>query len=72
VKLLIDNHCDVNVSNGGGNTALILSAFNGHLQCVKQLIDNHCDVNIRNNFWNISLILAAENGPFRVRETTYW
>jgi ankyrin repeat protein len=46
VKLLIDNHCDVNVRNSKGNTALILAAYNGHSECVKLLIDNHCDVNV--------------------------
>jgi ankyrin repeat protein len=62
VKLLIDNHCDVNVRNSNGDTALILAAFNGHSECTKLLIDNHCDVNVKNIYGNTFLILGAEKG----------
>jgi ankyrin repeat protein len=59
VKLLIGNHCDVNTSNSDGDTALILAAEKGHLECVKLLIDNHCDVNARTKYGIIALILAS-------------
>jgi ankyrin repeat protein len=61
VKLLIDNHCDVNVSNSNGSTALILAALNGHSECVKLLIDNHWDVNVSNSNGDTALKLAACN-----------
>jgi serine/threonine-protein phosphatase 6 regulatory ankyrin repeat subunit B len=62
MKLLIDNHFDVNFNNTDGYTAFILAAQNGHLECVKLLIDNHCDVNFNNSDGYTDLILAAQNG----------
>jgi ankyrin repeat protein len=41
VKLLIDNHCDVNAENSNGDTSLILAAKTDRIECVKLLIDNH-------------------------------
>jgi ankyrin repeat protein len=62
VKLLIYNHCDINISNSNGDTALILAALNCRSVFVKLLIDNHCDVNMKNNFGSTALIRAAYNG----------
>jgi ankyrin repeat protein len=59
MKLLIDNHCDVNVNDTDGDTALICAAFNGHSECVKLLIDNHCDANVRNSIGVTVLIFAG-------------
>jgi ankyrin repeat protein len=59
MKLLIDNHCDLNVSSSKGRTALIWVAFNGHLECVKLLIENHCDVNVSNNNRDAALLFAS-------------
>jgi ankyrin repeat protein len=54
-----DSHCDVNVQNNTGDTALILAASNGHSECVKLLIDNYCDVNVINDFGDPALTLAT-------------
>jgi ankyrin repeat protein len=70
MKQLIDNHCDVNVISSDGNTALILAASYGSLECMKLLIRNHCDVNVRNNNENTALILAVCNGHSECK-TTY-
>jgi ankyrin repeat protein len=60
MKLLIDNHCDVNVSINNGDPALILSAYNGHSECVKLIIENDCDVNVSNRNKRTALILASK------------
>jgi ankyrin repeat protein len=48
VKLLIANHWDFNTRGNYGCTAFILTAQNGHSECVKLPIENHCDVNVSN------------------------
>jgi ankyrin repeat protein len=58
-KLLIDNHCDVNVRNSNGDTALILSVSFGDSEGMKLLFGNHCDPNVSNSNVNTALILAA-------------
>jgi serine/threonine-protein phosphatase 6 regulatory ankyrin repeat subunit B len=71
VKLLIDNHFNVNVNDTDGNTALLFAAQNGHSECVKLLIDNHVDVNVSNSKGCTALFFNFLQRPFRVCETTY-
>jgi ankyrin repeat protein len=56
VKLLINNHYEVNVSNSNGGTALIFAAQKGHSECLKLIIDNRCDVNVSTTDGNTALI----------------
>jgi CDK inhibitor PHO81 len=62
VKLLIASHCNVNVCNKTGETALYHAAYDGHSECVKLLIDNHCYVNVSNSNANTAIIQAAHDG----------
>jgi ankyrin repeat protein len=56
MKLLIENHCDVNISNSYWETALMWAAFNSQFELITLLIDNHCDVNARDILENTALI----------------
>jgi ankyrin repeat protein len=47
VKLLLDNHADMNVLSKLGQTALGQAAFNGHLDVVKLLLEHGAKLDAR-------------------------
>ena len=53
---------DVNTSNEHTNTALLLSAENGHVDCVKYLLQQGADINITDEWGNTALIRSAQKG----------
>jgi len=50
VRLLLENHADVNVTNYKGRTALDLAAENGH-EAVVQLVDTEKIPRLREEEW---------------------
>ena len=46
VKLLIENHADVNLANNKGATPVWIASQEGNFEVVKLLIENHADVNL--------------------------
>ena len=56
----------IDLSNEYEYTALILSAENGHKECVDLLIGNGANLNLSNKFGKTALVMAAENGHYDI------
>ncbi|HEX5228521.1 MAG TPA: ankyrin repeat domain-containing protein [Bryobacteraceae bacterium] len=52
-------------SKGGGLTALILAAREGHLDCAKLLLDAHADVNQTSHYGWTPLLTAVQNRHYK-------
>lgn len=61
VKLLLENHADVNHPDFEGNTALSSAALYGRTEIVKILLQADADVNHGDHHRNTALMSAAEN-----------
>ena len=68
VKYLIEQcHCDVNIQDEDGGTALHYACVTGHLNIVKYLVEEcHCDVDIQSEKGRTALIFACENGHLNI------
>ena len=53
---------DVNTKDENGNTALMLSAFKGHIECGKYLIEKGVDTNEKNQWGSTALMFSAWQG----------
>ena len=62
VSLLGDDAIDVNFQNHYGDSALILSAWYGHINIVQQLVEARADVDQTNCDGNCALNCAAYHG----------
>ena len=47
--LLLENKCDVNITNKCGNTPLIYAALHNNMDTVRALVEAGCDITIRDN-----------------------
>jgi uncharacterized protein len=52
-------------TKGGGLTALILAAREGHLDCAKLLVDAHADVNQTSHYGWTALLTAVQNRHYQ-------
>jgi len=66
VKYLVEHGADVNQVNRNGNTPLLVSSENGHLQVVQYLIEHGADVNRGNNNGVTPLWMSSQNGHLPV------
>lgn len=62
LKKLIKDGADVNAKDNYGWTAMMMSAWNGHTECVAALISAGTDVNANDNYGNTAILLAAWDG----------
>jgi len=62
VKNPLDKGANINAKNPDGLTALMVAAFNGHLDVVKQLVEKGADLNERANSGWTALMCAAVEG----------
>src|SRR5690625_2674125 len=63
VGQMIKQGVDLNASDEGGRTALMLASFNGHTKTVRLLLDEGARIDDRNAEGRTALIFAA-SGPF--------
>ena len=68
VSLLGDDAIDVNFQNHYGDSALILSAWYGHINIVQQLVEARADVDQTNCDGNCALNCAAYHGYTEVAQ----
>ncbi len=47
MMLLLENKCNINVTNRDGNTPLIYAAYNNKMDTVRALVEAGCDITIR-------------------------
>ena len=47
VMLLLENKCNLNITDRRGNTPLILAAINNKMDTVRALVEAGCDITIR-------------------------
>ena len=62
VQILLEQGADINGTDVGGSTALIIAATNGYQDGVKQLLRNHADVNLAGSRRWTALHWAAKSG----------
>jgi ankyrin repeat protein len=62
IALLIEKGLDVNARNDSGKTALMLAAFHGKLNAIKELRDNGASYAIRDNSGLSTLNYAVDGG----------
>lgn len=62
IKQLIKKGRDINIQNEKGDTALIITSFNGETPIVELLLNNYAHVNTKNNKGETALILASTWG----------
>ena len=62
VKLLIDNHANINIAINDGSMPLHIAAQNGYTDIVKLLINNGADINKAMNNGARPLFIATKNG----------
>ena len=60
--LLIENKCDANVADAGGDAPLILAARNNYLTIARELVWSLCDLKIRNKTSKTPAEVAKEKG----------
>jgi ankyrin repeat protein len=60
-KLLLEKNVDINETDCFGRTALIWSAWNGHVEMVKLLIESGVDINIKDDQGKTALDYAKES-----------
>ena len=64
VRVLINHHADLNITENAGNTALMLAALKNTPEVVKVLLDAKADISLKNPQGNTALMLAAwKNTP---------
>ena len=59
---------DIEAKNKDGDTALILSAKHGHLDCLKYLHKQGADIDAKNKYGYTALILSARHGYLEIVE----
>ena len=69
VKLLIQNHADVNAKDDSGQTPLFLAVESGQTDTVDLLIENNADVNITTNNGENALSQAQKIGLTSISNT---
>ena len=60
VKLLMENHADINIKDEAGYTALIGACERGYADIVKFLMENNADVNCRNEGGQNALLSSIQ------------
>ncbi|KAG7388808.1 Leucine-rich repeat serine/threonine-protein kinase 2 [Phytophthora boehmeriae] len=61
VNELVQGGADIDVQDEIGNTALIMAAWEGHMDVAKYLVEQDADKEAKNNFGNTAMIMAAWN-----------
>ena len=69
--LLIDNGANVNATDMGQNTALMLAASKGFYEAVKLLLFGNVEVNAKNASGMTAFMYATTNGAFTVMDELY-
>lgn len=59
IKNLLKQGADINVTDGNGNTLLIIASLKGHMQLVKVLVDAGADINRQNINGVTAFIIAS-------------
>ena len=59
VRMLLDQHADLNISDENGNTPLLLTLSNDDDEILKMLLKKGADVNAFNDFGDTALVSAA-------------
>ena len=59
VKFLLDHGANINISNGAGNTALIIAAAKGRLNMAKLLLEHGADAHAMNKKGCTALFMTA-------------
>lgn len=60
---------DVNLQNGDGNTALMLTMDNGYIKIVEILLQiTNIDVNLKNSDGNTAIMIASNRGYIEIVE----
>jgi ankyrin repeat protein len=65
---LLKNGADLEAKNKRGDTALMLTALNGHKEVAEFFIENGADLEAKNKLGDTALMYAAENGYEKVVE----
>lgn len=66
IRLLIDNHADVNAQGGYFGTALQAASAEGHIDIVLLLFENHANVNARGGYFGTAQMAAYAEGHEKV------
>ena len=61
-SLLAEEKVDIHATDNDGNTALILSAREGRLPCLKYLHEQGADIDAKNNNGNTAFMVSEFNG----------
>ena len=62
VMLLLENKCNLNVTDKNGDTPLIYAAYNNEMGTVRALVEAGCDITIRCNKNKTAAEWAKEKG----------
>ena len=66
--LLLENKCNLNITNEHGNTPLILAARNNRMDTVRALVEAGCDITIRGKGNKTAAERAKERGHHAIEE----
>lgn len=66
LKILILRGAKINHKDASGNTALMITAANGHLEAVKLLLAHGADTTLTNSKKKTAATLAKENGHYAI------
>ena len=58
--LLIENKCDINVTDKSGNTPLLFAVYENNMVIVRILVEALCDITIRGNENKTAAEIAKE------------
>ena len=68
VTLLLDNKCNLNVTDKSGDTPLILAAYYTKMDIVRALVEAGCDITIRGDKNKTAAELAKQRGHHALAE----
>ena len=68
VMLLLENECNLNVTDKFGNTPLILAAYKNKMGTVRALVEAGCDITIRGEESKTAAEMAKEYGYQAIAE----
>lgn len=68
VRILIQNHANINYQDNNGQTALMHAAYNGYKKITKTLVDHGADRNIRDRRGQTALTIAKKKSRITIIE----